>query len=380
MVSTVGTSTVATAPEDSFQRKSFYAAGRFWVFWSDGTNIVWATSTDGITWSAKQTAIAGVQGYLFSLWYDKARNFVHFVYCSGAQNASLWYRRGEPLSNGNITFAFDWQNVGFHSNCWINFPTVGVDSDGYPYIGYRIYNGSSVLAFCTKSSTNDGTWTTAAGFPYQLTTVTAGTREYFTTVVPLLSKKMLFVFCNYNNYYCYSREYDGAGNWGAIELVFGGTMYYYSYGVIADGDDAHIVFLEYVAPNAIVYHEKRTHGVGWGAATDVSGVVATSSYPCASISNGILYAFWLGPTAKKAYYRIRNANGTWNSIVEWFTETDDFTGGFDSENCFQESLGSQIGMAFESKTVSPYNIRFAFIQTVSAPTVLTAAATNIEEY
>jgi hypothetical protein len=47
----VATSTSSTATHTPSQRLSFYANGRHWVFYSDGSFFGWRTSTDGITWS-----------------------------------------------------------------------------------------------------------------------------------------------------------------------------------------------------------------------------------------------------------------------------------------------------------------------------------------
>jgi len=70
----------------SQQRKSFYANGRFWVFYSDGTYMLWAHSSDGITWNPPSTttkflnaswgedAWGGTPEYS-ELWYDIANAF-----------------------------------------------------------------------------------------------------------------------------------------------------------------------------------------------------------------------------------------------------------------------------------------------------------------
>jgi hypothetical protein len=50
LASTVGTSTTSYATSLALQRKSFYANGRFWVFYSDGIDLKFKSSTDGNTW------------------------------------------------------------------------------------------------------------------------------------------------------------------------------------------------------------------------------------------------------------------------------------------------------------------------------------------
>lgn len=55
--STITTTTQTTAISFPFQRKAFYANGRFWVFYCDGDYMLWAHSLDGITWTVAQKTI-----------------------------------------------------------------------------------------------------------------------------------------------------------------------------------------------------------------------------------------------------------------------------------------------------------------------------------
>jgi hypothetical protein len=59
-VSSVDTNVTSTYTiRYAHQRKTFYANGRWWLFYSDGTNIVYQTSTDASTWSGKSAGIRG---------------------------------------------------------------------------------------------------------------------------------------------------------------------------------------------------------------------------------------------------------------------------------------------------------------------------------
>ena len=65
-MSTVGTSTQRNAIVESCMRKIFYANGRHWVFYSDGTDGVYCTSRDGENWSGPTIFRTGVPfGYRF---------------------------------------------------------------------------------------------------------------------------------------------------------------------------------------------------------------------------------------------------------------------------------------------------------------------------
>jgi hypothetical protein len=101
--SLVGTGSAYYPTSYPFQRKTFYANGRFWVFYSDGTNIVYKTSTDGMTWSEATTVRAGAYGYYFSVWFDGT--YVHYAVGRSSVGEALFYRRGTPNADGTITWS-----------------------------------------------------------------------------------------------------------------------------------------------------------------------------------------------------------------------------------------------------------------------------------
>jgi hypothetical protein len=100
---TVGTSTSSSATQYPYQLKAFYANGLFWVFYSDGTNLVYRTSSDGSTWSATTIARASNYGYYFSIWFDGT--YVHYACARGSTGEALFYRRGTPNTDGTITWS-----------------------------------------------------------------------------------------------------------------------------------------------------------------------------------------------------------------------------------------------------------------------------------
>ena len=51
-------------------RKMFYHHNLFWLFYSDGTNFVYRTSSDGQTWSAKTIVKEGITGRGPDIFFD----------------------------------------------------------------------------------------------------------------------------------------------------------------------------------------------------------------------------------------------------------------------------------------------------------------------
>src|SRR5579875_2370435 len=85
---TPSTAVVSTDPQAlccSFQRKTFFAEGIYWLFYSDGSNIECVTSPDALAWS-QPTSIAssGGDGNLWSTWVNATSNTLFYARVSGS--------------------------------------------------------------------------------------------------------------------------------------------------------------------------------------------------------------------------------------------------------------------------------------------------------
>jgi len=295
-----------------FQRKVFYIAGRFWIFYADGTVCRCRTSVDGYTWSGATSIRASCEyGHRISFWFDGT--YIHYAFCQAGAGHYVYYRRGLPECDGSITWSAVEQTVlvvGGGEN--VMYPTVIVDSAGYPWIGYMIFTGGPntypVDCVVTKSSQNDGTWTT------DFTTIlVAGVTNQFTAPVgcPLASSQRVYwtYVKNTLNDVIYGREWNGGG-WDAEEEATISTTTYTRHNVVADGDDVHINF------DGI--HRKRTDGVGWGAEFDYGG--GGHSAITLTDANSVI-VIWQD-VAHHIHYR-RMESGVWQSAVDWIDESAD---------------------------------------------------------
>ena len=361
--STVSTSTEELAVRVPSQRKMFYASGRFWVFYSDGTNIQLKTSSDGITWS-EPTLIEDVYlglGAYFAICYDGT--YIHYVRTPAASLFTLKYRRGMPNSDGIISWSEDEQTVTSGTYC-TNDAGIAVDSDGYPWVTWADdwVTMSYVRPYVTTSTKNDGTWTTKPGYPMNL----APRDHYKPSPVSLENGKIYVVYAHAETAgspdVIYGRLYNGS-DWEAEEQVSTSNMdrtYFDRFCVLNIADDVHVVFLKDSA-NDIIY-VRRSWGVGWGSEVTVheddnNGISPVMSY---NPSTNDLYCFW-GDDDDHIYYK-RCHNGVWASVptdlvdesVNHLTREDDI-------NCFFQVYDNKIGICYMTKTASPYNIRFVWL-------------------
>jgi len=177
------------------QKSTFYAAGRYWAFYGDDTvgddrNIDYITSTDLVTWTSPATiATYPLSDACWDVRFDGT--YVHYIRSTSLAPQileGLAYRRGTPVSDGTISWSAAEQTI-YAVEAGASDPSLNIDSNGYPYVG----SDNSGNGQINKSSTNDGTWSTAGGYPLTLD----ATNEQ-PIVLPLLNGEMYVVMTEYN--------------------------------------------------------------------------------------------------------------------------------------------------------------------------------------
>jgi hypothetical protein len=378
--SVVGTSTTNLATLYPFQRKSFYANGRFWVFYSDGTNMVYSTSTDGSTWSSATTVRAATSGGQFSVWFDGT--YLHYAYAAASR---IYYRRGTPNSDGTITWSADEQTVSTAYNK-ADYPMVSVDSNGYAWIGYADKSGITYFPYVIKSGNNDGTWgTTPSGFPYLLGSTDSS--YWKVSVIPLTSGKMLAIYA-YNGVTVYAKRWDGS-TWGTEVTTTSAISDGSYHSAVAQGDNVHLTFLKYSTYD-IIYVKYTYASNSFGTETTLVAGATSTSAPVISIdpSTNDLYVFAAttttgtpsGWTANHIYYKKYTAStGQWGSWTDWIDESTEVLTGSNRLACFYQAYGNYIGLLYETKTASPYNVKFAYLSFVVAVTVTVTDSVGLSD-
>jgi hypothetical protein len=295
-----------------------------------------------------------------------------------AWNAAIYYRRGTPQSDGSISWSAAEQTArsGSASACYY-CPTLAVDSSGYAYIAHGAYYSghSDVHAEITKNANNDGTWSTASGYPVTLK-APGGSDQYYTfSVVPLTSGKL---YCLYAKDVgsaapVYGKLTTDGSSWGSEENASSGnaekTGGLALISGVAVSDDIYQVYLEDVS--ADIHMRKRTYATStWETEETVRSSTTFYSAPVlAKTSSGDLYCFWIGsPTANHIYYKKRASGGSWDTDpTDWLTESN--VTWAHNICCYYEALSSKLGVAWETGTGSPYNVRHDYVTITSTENI-----------
>ncbi|GAI07767.1 unnamed protein product, partial [marine sediment metagenome] len=173
----------------SYQKKSFYAVGRFWFFYCEHLHAWYRTSIDGVIWSdaIQVTTWAWVGGgRRFSVFFDG--EYMHYV--STSEGDWLRYRRGLVNRDGTIAWSQPEQTVITIAGQNFMYPTIAVDTDGYAFIGYNRNIAMAHTPWLIKNANNDGTW--ATDWNVQLNAGAHG--SWTATVVQLIALRMYVVY------------------------------------------------------------------------------------------------------------------------------------------------------------------------------------------
>lgn len=326
-------------------RSSFYAAGKYWAFYDKsynvyGTNIYYKTSADGVSWSSEYTitTLAGydVRGYSVCL----QNGYLHLVYSAhkSGVNDLVLYRRGVPESDNSITWsAVEQTAVTLASTSEIIYnPCVAVDSNGYPFIVYGHQYSIVDKSSATKSSANDGTWSTAGGYPFELASESNKYHVESATNYPSSNKiYALWGLGNGDTNEFIGRYYNGSSWAGSTETI-GSISYGNYFSAVADDDDN--VYIAWEAGSNSSLRIRYSDGT-------FSSPVSLTGWTSPSVSynddNGYVYIIGIYGSNVVA---LALANGELSGIGTLFTPA--------STNAFLSATpyGNRIGIMYSSSS------------------------------
>jgi hypothetical protein len=363
-------STITTAVAPATQRKLFRAQGRLWLVYGTGGAMVYRTF-DGEAWSAPEAFCDSVLGYDVAIATDGTA--VHYV--RGYGSPTLYYRRGTLNSNGTIawTAAENSANAGGSSN---SVRACIVDSTGAVVYAYQRDN----YVWINKTTSTNGTWSNAAGFPAQVSTDSDA--SYWAHLIALGAGKWYLVYGRP------ATTYKGrlfSGSLGSEETVSAGTAPATMRASLT-ADAADNVYFGYSrAPEAQYLGQvvRRDAATGaWGAEETVQPFGANyAATPLLSTNkeSGELYVLWADhPDAEHIYYRRRSALGDWDSVVDAYTES---AGIPEPDMCcvMPHMVDGGLGFAYESDTSAPYTVKvFMLALPPSGPVTKDAAVDAVQ--
>jgi hypothetical protein len=310
-------------------RKNIQALGLLWSFYKDTDDAIKfkTSSDDGATWSSTSTIRTGSTyptNSMLSVYVGGSdSSHIHITYVTDS-SSHTYYRRGTLYSNGTIIWLAEqlYPFVGVYVQ-------VAADTNGYPWIGGGNNGTGGSNIYITKSSTNDGTWVTEAGYKLLLDSMSAGGNPFRGSCIPVpLTNGKLVAVWQYGwgtaaTNLIKAQRYTGS-SWGSVATSTLQSIYGYQ-SVVGQDDDAHIVALE-GATYDIEYLKYSYSTNSFGGYTTLYSAATSTSAPVISMDNGNnLHVFWENdPTDDHMYYaKYIYDESTWVSYYDLIDEIDD---------------------------------------------------------
>jgi hypothetical protein len=297
----------------SHQRNSFFAKDRFWVFYCDNTaKSVYYCSFNGDGWKDAADTGLQTQAQHFSVCVDENGEYVHAV--AGGYGVGGLYRRGLLNSDGTIT----WDAIQNFDARFCVLPTIMLDSDGYPWVGYVYRVDTLYYPAVGRSSTNDGTWTDLSGYPYLLS---AAVSNLYWGIIPLelAPGKFLVIYGVSGATIKAVTITDGV--FGSEETATSYNVYAGAMSAIADLDGNVYLAYNHVTAYRTVSRVKRDFASDtWGTETTIKNYALTNDYImgsfCLDEETGDIYYFYLDNDDDKMYL-LKCVSGVWQTAQVW---------------------------------------------------------------
>jgi len=376
-----------------YQRKAFYANGRYWAFFISNAEMKFSSSADGVTWEALISIRAAAEGAEFSTWLQEIGGiwYIHYAYSDVVGGSALYYRRGILNANGTITWSAE--QIAVAQDPGYEYESIGIVMDQIPavwicYVKVEIADPNNTVPMVTHSITSPS-WATSPGFPFMLT----ATQDASWTIIMVPWSMEIIAIYAADGGNIYSRIYTG-GMW--FPEVDTGHDIISSYRMSAAAEyfditgaptDAHLVFQDL---NEDLIHTSYSLAGGWSA----PHTILAASDPLAPMLTALwygnedgasmrpsqqLYCFWLpltaDPIANYVTYKVsRDSGATWTNeaggagSTSWCDETAEGLSNILAGSAFYRSSSNPaaaktyIGVLYTNQGSSPDYVRGAGLE------------------
>lgn len=356
-------------------RYTFVMNGRHWVFYTDGTDFVFKSATDGTTWSDPTKIRTEAQIFHVATWNDGT--YVYYVWANETNNTPIYWRRGTPNSDGTITWSAAEQTaVAAVADKYFMGPNLAQDSAGINYITYGKSDG---YAYACRNDNTDGTWSTTAGWPKQLGTTVSG--NTYTSCIPMASQRIMFIWTYTTNTQLKSRVWhDSISYMDAEKTTVAYHRTYIGWSALAEGDDDVYVAMSEKTSNDLEFNCFDYSDNAWESRAQIYSAALSTTVPSISYAdNTDIWCFYYGkPDDDHIYYKTYNIAGdAWSGATQIIADEV-----ATSHYCMSSSYnhdGGYMGVTWQKDAASPYTLRYYAITFAAPPTVVTNAATSVEE-
>lgn len=368
---TVDENTGSLPVDDFYNRKAFYAANRFWVFFTDSAATRYTSSLTGIngSWAAPVSIETNLAAEDLDVRYDPGGNYFYYHYQRGTPILSGYTRKGTPKSDGTIT----WIAAAFvPPNPWYvvldqGEPGTGINKDDTVFYGRKVYIDASpdywdylVTLNNVTTGTQDPSPPVAGRLRYHGTGASFP-GDHYVLVSVNGSNQEAFVFCASDDEANITYRHFTGGAWGGITLLDDlGTLTNRAITAVSDGVNAYFLFGDALSI-PFFYH---WNGTDWSVGEQPIGSVAVTDLALTvDLGTHVVYMVYSSDNMQTVKVVSRASEDDWDTVFNWNpTEHQGYEMAAWSEITTPEYVGYYSSGANVTKNISVYFGWFATTQ------------------
>ncbi|MGP3705241.1 MAG: hypothetical protein ACKD6O_08135 [Candidatus Bathyarchaeota archaeon] len=239
---------------------------------------------------------------------------------------------------------------------------VQVDSYGYPYVTYNVWNNTHQILYVIKSSSTSQ-WLTANGYPKKLSVTLSSSvsQNFYCSSINRLNNGDVYVVYSVYNGFLKARLYNKTlDSWLNEESLTNKRLTKHYFSTVSFNSKVHVAFLCNESNVYNIAHLTKTNSEWLFSYVRLN--VASNSNPQLSFYGNILVCFH-ALQGSNVYVQTSNDNG-----YSWSTPTlflSDILGRNDRISCSLEGFNSKIAFIYMNRTASPYIIKFEYFNVPS---------------
>ena len=331
------------------QRKIIYDGTRWWLFYYDGSNVVYKSSTDTVTWSVEAILwsrwLTGVSGTAVTISGSKIYAVAESY---SAPNFEIWFTNG-TISGSTINWNASNVRINYVAS-ELGAPSITVGTDGKIWVSTNIMIIPKMYYYY---STNGGsTWS-------QTTNNQASPLYGGSELSPMGTGQIMSIYHGYSNPENILKYSLWSGSsWSTETTVALGTLPTADGGfsLVADTTSPNIQYATFLSTNTSNIIRFAKYNSGWGSPETVATGVDSTSYPSISYdgTNSRVIVSWVA--ADVAYVRVRNNDGSWDAVetVEDLSTYNVFSP--QDLTASKRDYQNKIGLAVVTGGGSPFNV------------------------
>lgn len=312
------TTTNGSALHYGIGSKAGYAAGYWYLVYSDGTNIRYVSTADPTcdpsSFGSETVIKAGSNGSYAQALFDDI--YCYMASCTPDSNP-IKIRRG-LCSGGSISWETE---ATAATGTQMRVTSMDIMEDGSILIGYYDTNKAKV----TRLTNTNGSWSVASGYPMTVSDSGEDSVNHYVKVLALTGSKWYVLYCGVTGGHIYGKLWNGSSlssREQCTDVIASATP---RWDARAVGDN---VFLAWNGQLSMFNLYRRVRSSGTWGTTATMATMGGSDYdkvPAVSVNKdtGDVFVAWQGySNAVHVYYQKYTAlTSSWGSTVDAVTES-----------------------------------------------------------